>query len=195
MKLYIVIIVLVVSLAIISFKYINRKEQYNLPTTHILLKEYMKQFHKICLDNDIIYWAEGGTLLGTVRNQGIIPHDDDIDVVMFEKDFNKLRKALEGNDKYYIKQVKFPMWKFERKGIDGVWIDIFIIDEEEDKVMYKEPKHRKVWPNMWFKKSEILPLREVDFEDIRIIIPNDPIPYLERCYGSDWRIPKSNGRH
>ncbi len=47
-------------------------------------------FQKICRDNNLRYWAGGGTLIGTIRHQGFIPWDDDIDVFMPRKDYEKL---------------------------------------------------------------------------------------------------------
>lgn len=192
----IIIIVLTIIIFFMSYKIYTHKERYSLQATHIILKDYMKKFHQICKDNNITYWADGGTLLGAVRHSGIIPHDDDIDIVMFEEDFDKLRNILgsESNE-FYVKHFEFPLWKFLKKGIDAAWIDIFLIVKEDDKYVFKEKKHREFWPKMWYKTAEIFPLKEVDFDDIKVFIPNDPIPYLERGYGSDWKIPKNFGRH
>ena len=48
-----------------------------------------KWFHKFCVEKQLRYYMSGGTLLGAVRHQGFIPWDDDIDVHMPRKDFNK----------------------------------------------------------------------------------------------------------
>ena len=46
-------------------------------------------FRKLCDDHGIGYMMWGGSLLGTVRHEGFIPWDDDIDVMMFREDFDR----------------------------------------------------------------------------------------------------------
>ena len=52
--------------------------------------EILKEFIKVCKENNLQYYLVGGTCLGAVRHKGFIPWDDDIDVAMPREDFTNL---------------------------------------------------------------------------------------------------------
>ena len=49
----------------------------------------LSEIDKVCRKHDIKYFADWGTLLGTVRHGGFIPWDDDLDICMMRKDYQK----------------------------------------------------------------------------------------------------------
>ena len=54
------------------------------------LLEIFKYFKSICEKNGLTYWCGGGTMLGAVRHKGFIPWDDDLDVFMPRRDYERL---------------------------------------------------------------------------------------------------------
>ena len=64
----------------------------------------LQRLHTICKENGLKYFAVGGTAIGAVRHGGIIPWDDDIDINITRKDWNRLLPLLKSRfgDKYDI---------------------------------------------------------------------------------------------
>jgi len=54
------------------------------------LLDIFSYLKKICEENNLTYWCGGGTMLGAVRHHGFIPWDDDLDVFLPRKDYEKL---------------------------------------------------------------------------------------------------------
>jgi lipopolysaccharide cholinephosphotransferase len=54
--------------------------------THQALIEALRRVDSVCRELGVVYWVDGGTLLGAVRHQGPIPWDDDVDLCMLRED-------------------------------------------------------------------------------------------------------------
>lgn len=54
--------------------------------------DLIAEFSRVCTKHNLQWYADAGTLLGAVRHGGFIPWDDDIDLIMMRKDYEKLRE-------------------------------------------------------------------------------------------------------
>lgn len=64
--------------------------------------EVLEEIKRVCKELDIQYFADWGTMLGTVRHNGYIPWDDDLDIGMLRRDYMRfLEEAPKHLDKWF----------------------------------------------------------------------------------------------
>ena len=122
-----------------SIKYMKKSD------TKVLLLYLLKQLEKICEEGNITYYAYAGTLLGSVRHGGLIPWDDDIDVVIDRKDYDAFVEASKKvlvdpvvihtreNDPYFCQEYIKLCFKDDILGYSDISIDVFVLDETNPK--------------------------------------------------------------
>lgn len=124
-------------------------------------------FRDFCEKNQIRYFLSNGTLLGAVKYKGFIPWDDDVDVLVPRKDYDRLIKCFKDNDRYrlfaYEKNTayKYPFAKLcdmqTRKvetGINngislGIDIDIFPLDRWDSDLKKAKKEMKSIRKNMF----------------------------------------------
>ena len=60
------------------------------PRWNAVINGVLRQFISICKEHNLTYFCCGGTAIGAVRHQGMIPWDDDVDVFMPRPDYDRL---------------------------------------------------------------------------------------------------------
>lgn len=145
------------------------------------LYQLMKDAHEIFVKNNISYWIEGGTLLGAVRHQGIIPFDDDLDIGIMHEDEIKLQQILP-----QFKQLGYSV-SFDNfyNVCKKVCLDIFIFHKEKNKFVHTNLNIRMKHPNDFFYDYELYPLKKYRFGSIDVYGPAKPINNLDRLY-PEW---------
>ena len=74
--------------------FIDNREQGETPVrqSQLVMLRMLKILDYLCTKHDISYFLTGGSLLGAIRHQGFIPWDDDLDVGMTRKNYDKFLK-------------------------------------------------------------------------------------------------------
>lgn len=112
--------------------------------------DLLEYFMKVCEENDLSCCVFYGTLLGAVRHKGYVPWDDDVDLLMPRKDYDKLLRLKEVvfREPYFLQTPESDTECFyggysklrnsKTAGLEernrghncnqGIWIDIFPLD-------------------------------------------------------------------
>ena len=129
---------------------------YNIRQVQLTQLEILIEVDNLCRKHDIQYFLTSGTLLGAVRHKGFIPWDDDIDIGMHRKDYDRFLEIAnkELDEKYFCQSIysetnyHLPYAKIRKnktryveagiKYLDinkGVYIDVFPIDKVPDNII------------------------------------------------------------
>ena len=136
----------------------------DLEKLHRVLLHILKDFKACCERHGFTYMLCGGTLLGAVRHKGFIPWDDDADVMMPRKDFERVAEAMREDygDKYSFTDPKEThildimlngtvydeIWNDAPNKRASIFLDVYAIDN-----MPKGKKRLKAFYYYWAKHA------------------------------------------
>lgn len=109
---------------------ILQEEEEYMEHAHNILMKLTKEFDRVCSKLGLRYYVIGGSLIGIIRHQGLIPWDDDVDVAMFREDYEILRQKA---PEIWPKDSAFLFLDYDQFG-ENVFYDFFtrlIYMEEE----------------------------------------------------------------
>lgn len=190
-KIIVIIFILVVLLYIFTLYFLG--DILGIPRTpqHIVDKVYdiLAKTDRILTQNNLTWWADGGTLLGAVRDKGMIAWDDDADICMSTTDYEKFRQLSQDLDSagLYLDENQFVP-KIMLKNTRFPFLDIFPMTMDKYKgkkrIIFADHKHRKAWPKSFFYYDEVFPIKKIPFGYQTVNVPGHAEKYLNRYFGN-----------
>jgi hypothetical protein len=138
-------------------------------------------------EHEIPYFVTGGTLLGLVRDGGLIPTDTDVDISVLGEDVTEEQVMAAFAD--------LPLARTVRFGADIQQIVFYPDDVILDIHFYRPDERgriscRHVAGTLSFPPSVFARLVPMETRFGVIHAPENPEAYLAAKYGEDWRTPK-----
>ncbi len=157
--------------------------------------KHLKDADEILLAESVDYCVMFGTLLGSVRHDGLIPWDDDLDIIIFDIDKFEDRCRHQFEERGYV-----------------VYEDIRTVEGTERRFGYRIHSEEGIsipgqswkfpWLGVWepeFKQNEMtlppeefsysvedfFPLQRKAFLDFYVSVPRRPESILRQYYGDD----------
>ncbi|MBK3519498.1 LicD family protein [Carboxylicivirga marina] len=150
------------------------------------------------------YWLEGGTLLGIVRENRILPWDNDLDISVrdvsdkdienfvkaLKKDGLRLRMRLFTHDYSFAKTGDYRLLKIRTKFLwfikGPVVLDVFFKKTEGNHVKWVINKTQKQVPSHFHDESTT-----ITFNNYQYKTPKNYREYLTYRYG-DWQVVRKD---
>ena len=176
---------------------------------------FLDHISKRFKEDGIVFWREYGSLLGAVRESGIIPHDYDIDIGVWGKDQKTIRKIILEENSGFAFSWQYCDWSgnYNMWNIDSLKLNGQISEFKLDIYYFEKYKQRTLAGPLVYTESEAPYWRDrkgkcfisknyyyenlitSDFENRKLPIPKYHDKYLTYLYGKNCvNIKKIKGK-
>lgn len=145
-----------------------------------------------------------GTLLGIIRDNKLLKHDMDIDMIMYCKD----QQDIENCKQFLCSNGMEPVFEFSVDGIgvvqhafdfNKIRVDMHYCtaadDDSVDYVYVLFDEDGEINKVARFACTHSTVAKKHDFNGIHINVPEDSLAFIENMYGKNWRIPDKNYKY
>jgi len=197
--LYILFILLLIYLCYQSYNHIKERFEDVKPDVKNSVLKGLKSIDKIFNKNGVWYVAAYGTLLGGIRHWGMIPWDDDGDLLILRKDVDKIMSLKDEFEKEGLKLEKD--WKLIKVYMNDEkypFIDLFINEDVDGKFLRcmepydkkceypdKRKEHDWWWKWLGYSTDLVMERKRIKFEDFELWAPVRSLELLKFWYGDD----------
>ncbi|GAB1415657.1 hypothetical protein MASR2M117_10630 [Paludibacter sp.] len=144
-------------------------------------KQNLLDFSKIAKNNNLTFGLLYGTLLGAIREQDFITHDEDIDLFILSEQADLFLSML-----FELRENGFEVVRYDRRGLVSImrnneYIDIYFFKPFREGI-------RTCCGECVYEKY-LLDTTFIDFLSESVLIPREYEEYLRFQYGNNWRTP------
>jgi hypothetical protein len=150
-------------------------------------RSFLTILNQVFENNKIHFFLNFGTLLGAYRDNSFIPHDNDLDLGIFEKDKTVFLRMIPEFEKRGVKlcgEWGGILYTFIYKGITCDF-NVFYKPLFPYRFYYYGVGEWRFVPIKYLKK-----LKPFTFLNESFYIPEETEGYLQYLYGENWRIPQ-----
>ena len=139
----------------------------------------------------VVFFLRQGTCLGAIRENGLIPWDDDLDL-----------GSVIGLHGFNEEQVDLVILEFKKLGFSTnleKYLDYLDVTMMKSNIRIDWTCYRIVddsiihFPGLPIPVHLVMKLKEIEFAGGSYLVPNPPEDYLLAKYGPNWKIPKRSG--